>query len=745
MPRRIYLSNRGLCEIYRSDDQGETWTWKVRGLPRLFGGAFAVDSQDPNLLYACSTLDQFYRSTDGGDLWERVLGDGPPIDLWKLLIQPQNHLELLAAAGDYNEIYRSEDGGVTWILSNDGFTAYSRVQELLSHPQAPYLVHASTWGGIYRSMDFGEHWTEVFGEGGLALAWAASNVHRLYAAAGTSNILRSDDAGETFTLLSFPPRRWIGGLAVDPNDPNIVLAAATEEESVYGYAGPFLVEILKSTNAGVSWSVVGTAVNDCPFDSPGGVQVGAIGYAPNSSKVVYLGAYLNGADLYGGSCGDLFYGFRRNENGGFGQWIPSVSGLGGLSGRMALDSEGNGYIHSAHGFYVFDRRANSWSEDENFREHFDGWSLVETNLIQVNSKNPEVLLAVGDTEAGKYGGPFVLVKRVHGGPWHSLEIDYYANKARGAMQYGDGNRIYYWTEHRYSHEVEMYRSAVEWDDFEEFDAEFLPKAAFLDPEDDFRLFALKDGADPIQLSTDGGINWENRSGNLPPGVMGLRMDPNDGDHLLAGFEQGAPWRTLNGGLTWEEVPIAFAGTVVSFDWDPTGDNVFVCTSIDGVVSSRWGVLNQGLPEKWVAGTGAIAYSPADHSLSLSAQGGTYRFNPGMRISAPVLDRTLEIVPGDPKIDLSPRSAAIHLSPNPWIDGEVHLVLNGLEGPVSVEIRDVRGRVVRSLLSAADAVSARRLEWDGRDQEGKLVAAGVYFVRATSKSGGVAVAKICRQN
>ncbi|HET9886434.1 MAG TPA: FlgD immunoglobulin-like domain containing protein, partial [bacterium] len=69
---------------------------------------------------------------------------------------------------------------------------------------------------------------------------------------------------------------------------------------------------------------------------------------------------------------------------------------------------------------------------------------------------------------------------------------------------------------------------------------------------------------------------------------------------------------------------------------------------------------------------------------------------------------------------------------------------GLEGPVSIEIRDVRGRVVRSLLRASDAATARRLQWDGRDQQGKLVGAGVYFVQATSRSG-VAIAKICRRN
>ena len=46
-------------------------------------------------------------------------------------------------------------------------------------------------------------------------------------------------------------------------------------------------------------------------------------------------------------------------------------------------------------------------------------------------------------------------------------------------------------------------------------------------------------------------------------------------------------------------------------------------------------------------------------------------------------------------------------------------------PVRIEIRDARGRVVRKLDATATAVSAR---WDGRDDRGRTVAAGVYFVK-----------------
>jgi len=62
--------------------------------------------------------------------------------------------------------------------------------------------------------------------------------------------------------------------------------------------------------------------------------------------------------------------------------------------------------------------------------------------------------------------------------------------------------------------------------------------------------------------------------------------------------------------------------------------------------------------------------------------------------------------------------------------------------LSVTVHDVTGRVVRRLGSADYAPGTHRIPWDGRDDAGRLAAAGVYFVRVGGESP-VAVRKVVR--
>jgi len=56
-----------------------------------------------------------------------------------------------------------------------------------------------------------------------------------------------------------------------------------------------------------------------------------------------------------------------------------------------------------------------------------------------------------------------------------------------------------------------------------------------------------------------------------------------------------------------------------------------------------------------------------------------------------------------------------------------------DGRVSLEIYDVAGRRVRDLVSATLTAGPKVARWDGRSDDGRQVAAGVYFARL--RSGG----------
>ena len=51
--------------------------------------------------------------------------------------------------------------------------------------------------------------------------------------------------------------------------------------------------------------------------------------------------------------------------------------------------------------------------------------------------------------------------------------------------------------------------------------------------------------------------------------------------------------------------------------------------------------------------------------------------------------------------------------------------------VSLEIYDVSGRLVRTLVDGYEPAGTRTAIWDGRDDAGQPVASGIYFSRMTA--------------
>jgi hypothetical protein len=73
-------------------------------------------------------------------------------------------------------------------------------------------------------------------------------------------------------------------------------------------------------------------------------------------------------------------------------------------------------------------------------------------------------------------------------------------------------------------------------------------------------------------------------------------------------------------------------------------------------------------------------------------------------------------------------------PNPFAsESSLELSLSR-EALIRVAVYDVSGRLVRILHDGRARSGATRIVWDGRDEEGRALAGGVYFVRATSVHG-----------
>jgi outer membrane protein assembly factor BamB len=81
------------------------------------------------------------------------------------------------------------------------------------------------------------------------------------------------------------------------------------------------------------------------------------------------------------------------------------------------------------------------------------------------------------------------------------------------------------------------------------------------------------------------------------------------------------------------------------------------------------------------------------------------------------------------------SPSLVCSPNPCVTGTTVSFTTARAGTVSLAVHDAAGRLVRSLVRGANVgPGAHQLSWDGRDEQGRSVAAGLYLARMESREG-----------
>ena len=271
--------------VWKSDDYGRTWNPIFDDQPTQSIGAIAVAPSDPNIVYAASgeglhrpdlsVGNGIYKSTDAGKTWTHLgLRDGQQIPA--LVVDPNDPNKLFAAVlghpyGPNPErgIFRSTDGGASWtkVLYKDDRTGGA---DVALDPKNPNTVYASLWeetlgpwedgndydgtrGGLFKSTDGGTTWrplTKGLPENlvHIQVAIADSDPNRLYATIATKGegaygsgaglgVYRSDDAGENWYKATDDPRPAlkIGGgdlpiPMVDPKDPDVVYSASIVTE-----------------------------------------------------------------------------------------------------------------------------------------------------------------------------------------------------------------------------------------------------------------------------------------------------------------------------------------------------------------------------------------------------------------------------------------------------------------------------------------------------------------------------------
>ncbi len=90
----------------------------------------------------------------------------------------------------------------------------------------------------------------------------------------------------------------------------------------------------------------------------------------------------------------------------------------------------------------------------------------------------------------------------------------------------------------------------------------------------------------------------------------------------------------------------------------------------------------------------------------------------------------------------PGTLALRAEPNPAAGAVVFAIATGRDGTQEIDVLDLSGRRVRHLASDWAAAGTHRVTWDGRDDAGALLPAGLYLARVRSAEG-VATTRIVR--
>jgi len=146
--------------LYKSTDGGENWNKIHNGFPegKLGRLAIGVSKSNPNTLYTVIESEKnedkgLYKSTDGGENWEQKNNDFGitvrPFYFSRIVVDPKDE-DIVVKAGLYGSI--SKDGGETF--ENLG-NMHADIHDMVFDINNSDIMYVGTDGGVYRSWNKG--------------------------------------------------------------------------------------------------------------------------------------------------------------------------------------------------------------------------------------------------------------------------------------------------------------------------------------------------------------------------------------------------------------------------------------------------------------------------------------------------------------------------------------------------------------------------------------------------------------
>jgi photosystem II stability/assembly factor-like uncharacterized protein len=334
--------------IWKSENAGKTWQSmglpQSRHVPRI-----AVHPTNSEVVFAAVLGDVYkptndrglYKSTDGGKNWRKVLFANEQSGVVDMMMDPTNPRIMyastwrvqrtpysLSSGGEGSALWKSTDSGETWteISTNKGFPSSTLgiigvTVSPVNNQRVWAIVENKDQGGLYRSEDGGDTWTQVNSDRSLRQrAWYYT---RLYADTQDVNTVyvlnvryhKSTDGGKTFKTNNAPHGDH-HDLWIAPEDPNRMIMGDDGGAQVTYDGGetwstyynqptaqfyrvttdnhfPYRIYAAQQDNSTVriAHRTNGYSIGEDDWESTAGGESAHIAIDPNDNDIVYGGSY----------------------------------------------------------------------------------------------------------------------------------------------------------------------------------------------------------------------------------------------------------------------------------------------------------------------------------------------------------------------------------------------------------------------------------------------------------------------
>ena len=265
--QRIIYTASASGGLWKTVNAGTTWTPVFEKAATISMGEVTLDPNDPNTVWigtgeqnnvrSSQFGDGVYRSRDGGTTWEHM-GLKESRHIGRILVHPKDSNTVFVAAlgslwgpNEERGLYRTRDGGKTWtrLLRPSKFTG---VVDVAMHPANPNILYAATFqrerrqwsmigggeeGGLWRSTDGGDTWARVgngfptTAVGRVGVTFCAGNPDMMYATAvgPDGGTFQSKDGGNSWARRNTEVQShwYYGELFCDPRNAERVYIPTT--------------------------------------------------------------------------------------------------------------------------------------------------------------------------------------------------------------------------------------------------------------------------------------------------------------------------------------------------------------------------------------------------------------------------------------------------------------------------------------------------------------------------------------